>query len=78
MWGGWLVASAACLLPTFFIGSLAFSIGGKLSLFFPVTAIGYLFTQLVAQIAFRERTDAVSWLGVCLIVAGVVISAWPR
>jgi uncharacterized membrane protein len=68
---GWIVAAAACMAPTFFIGNLALSIGGRMSVFVPVTALVHLFVLAVAKYAFDEPVGYSQLLGTSLIVAGV-------
>lgn len=41
----------------------------------PVTASAYLFSALLAQTFFRERIGPRQWLGITLIVIGILVVA---
>ena len=68
---GWLVLSLICFLPTFFITNLAFQLGGRMSLYVPVTAAQYALTMLAGRYYFNEEVAWDKWLGCALILAGV-------
>lgn len=72
---GWLIAAAACLVPTFFIGNVAFAIGGRMSHFVPVTAVTYVLSLVVGKVAFCEDVGTDKVVGCLLIVAGVALIA---
>jgi drug/metabolite transporter (DMT)-like permease len=75
----WILAAFACLAPTFFIGNLAFAIGGRASLFIAVTAVAYIWIAIMAWWLFGEPLGAQIVGGLVLIVAGVglVVMAKP-
>lgn len=68
---GWLLLSTACYLPTFILTNKAFLIGGKVSLFVPLTALTYVFSMLLARFYFGEPVSGGRWLGCALIVLGI-------
>jgi drug/metabolite transporter (DMT)-like permease len=72
---GWLVLAVVCFLPTFFITNLAFAIGGRISLYVPVTAAQYVLTLLAGRYLFHEAIAWDKWLGCALILAGVAAIA---
>ena len=45
IWSGWMLLAIVCLAPSFLVVTWAYSIGGKMSLFVPVTAVGYVFAH---------------------------------
>jgi drug/metabolite transporter (DMT)-like permease len=68
---GWLALAVLCFFPTFLLASKAFSMGGRMSLFVPVTAATYILTMLAGRLYFHEEVSWVPWAGCALIVAGV-------
>jgi len=72
---GWLLLATLCFFPTFVITNKAFLMGGKLSVFVPLTAATYVFTMLVGRFYFREAVSWDKWLGCALIIAGVAAIA---
>jgi drug/metabolite transporter (DMT)-like permease len=68
---GWLALSLVCFLPTFFITNLAFQIGGRMSLYVPVTAAQYVLTLVAGRYFFHEPVAWDKWLGCALILVGV-------
>lgn len=78
IWSGWMLLAIACLAPSFLVVTWAYSIGGKMSLFVPVTASGYVFSLLIARLGFREEVGWLDWLGCFVVIVGVAITARPR
>jgi uncharacterized membrane protein len=67
----WLVLSVVCFFPTFLITNRVFLMGGKISLFVPVTATAYVMSMSVGRFAFGEVVPWSRWAGCGLILAGV-------
>ncbi|MFO0614494.1 MAG: hypothetical protein U0414_18055 [Polyangiaceae bacterium] len=78
VWSVWILLAMLCMGPSFLVSNWAYSIGGKMSLFVPVTAVTYVFSLLLAKFAFHEDVDWLSWVGCGLVVAGVAVSARPK
>jgi drug/metabolite transporter (DMT)-like permease len=72
---GWVVVATLCYLPTFFIGNLVFSWGGRISVFVPMSAATYVLTLVVARLYFREAVGLGQVAGCLLVVAGVALIA---
>jgi uncharacterized membrane protein len=68
---GWLVLATACFFPTFLISNKVFLMGGKMSLYVPVTALTYVLSMLVGRFYFGEGISWGRWLGCALILAGI-------
>jgi drug/metabolite transporter (DMT)-like permease len=68
---GWLVLATICFFPTFLITNKAFLMGGKISVFVPLTAATYVLSMLAGRFYFREVVSWDKWLGCALIIAGV-------
>jgi multidrug transporter EmrE-like cation transporter len=68
---GWLVLAAIFFFPTFVITNKVFVMGGRLSLFVPVTATAYVLSMLLGRFYFGETVSWARWFGCVLIVAGV-------
>jgi uncharacterized membrane protein len=68
---GWLVMAIVCFAPTFFITNKVFSMGGRMSVYVPVTAATYVLSMLAARFYFAEAVSWPKWFGCALIVAGV-------
>lgn len=68
---GWLVLATLCFFPTFVITNKAFLMGGKISVFVPLTAATYVLSMLAGRFYFREAVSWDKWLGCALIIAGV-------
>ena len=71
---GWLFASGLCLISAtilwgFILKHYAFSVA------YPVTAFAYVFGMVAAIIIFHESVPLTRWIGVGLIVLGVIFIA---
>jgi drug/metabolite transporter (DMT)-like permease len=73
----WIALAFLCMAPTFFIGNLAFALGGRIGLFIPVTAVAYVFIGLMGLLIFKEPMSLLQGLGLVLIVAGIALAARP-
>jgi uncharacterized membrane protein len=71
----WLVLATICFFPTFVITNKVFLMGGRMSLFVPITAATYFFSMLASRFYFQEDVSVARWFGCGLIVAGVTIIA---
>jgi uncharacterized membrane protein len=67
----WLLLATACFFPTFVLTNKAFLMGGKMSLYVPVTAASYVLSMFVGRFYFGEAVSWERWLGCALIVAGI-------
>jgi uncharacterized membrane protein len=72
---GWLVLATLCFFPTFVITNKAFLMGGRMSLFVPLTAAAYVFSMLLGRFYFGEEVSYNRWFGCALIVTGLVVVA---
>jgi uncharacterized membrane protein len=68
---GWLVLATFCFFPTFVITNKVFLMGGKMSVFVPLTAATYVLSMLAGRFYFRETVSWDKWFGCALIIAGV-------
>jgi uncharacterized membrane protein len=71
----WLVLATICFFPTFLITNKVFLMGGRMSLFVPITAATYFLSMLTSRFYFHEDVSLARWLGCGLIVAGVTVIA---
>ena len=46
--------------------------GGDLSILYPLVAIGYVFVTLWAVLILKEKMNSSKWIGLSLIIAGVI------
>ncbi len=67
----WLILATACFFPTFIITNAVFLMGGRMSLFVPLTAMAYVFSMLLGRFYFGEVVPWGRWIGCALILAGV-------
>ena len=67
----WLILATACFLPTFVITNAVFLMGGRMSLFVPLTATAYVLSMLLGHYYFGEVVSWGRWFGCALILAGV-------
>lgn len=65
------VAIGILLLMAFFASYLSALSFADLTYVLPATAVGYLFTALLAQLLLGEHVDLKRWLGIALIAVGV-------
>jgi multidrug transporter EmrE-like cation transporter len=69
----WRLASGVAM---FLLSSYFFVLGirppGELSVLYPMVSLGYIFTLLWSRIFFKEPLTRVKFLGLSLIVLGVV------
>ena len=75
LWSGWLILAVICFFPTFIIANKIFLLGGRMSLFVPVTAANYVFSMVISRYYFGEEVSPLRWFGCTLIVAGVTAIA---
>jgi uncharacterized membrane protein len=68
---GWIVLATICFFPTFLITNKVFLMGGKMSVFVPLTAATYVLSMVAGRFYFGETVSWDKWLGCLLIVAGV-------
>jgi uncharacterized membrane protein len=68
---GWLILATMCFFPTFVITNKVFAMGGRISLFVPVTATSYVLSMMLGRFYFGEPVAWDKWFGCALIVAGV-------
>jgi drug/metabolite transporter (DMT)-like permease len=68
---GWLLLAVICFFPTFIITNKVFLLGGRMSVYVPVTASSYVLTMLAGRFYFHEVVSWDKWLGCGLILAGV-------
>lgn len=71
----WLLAALVCFTPTFFIGNLAYAIGGRISIFVPMSAAMYILVTVAGKIVFGEALATTQVLGCAFILAGVALIA---
>lgn len=66
----------ACGVGLFLLSSYFFVLGirppGELSVLYPMVSLGYIFTLLWSRIFFKEPLTGTKFLGLALIVLGVV------
>lgn len=68
---GWLILATICFFPTFIITNKVFLMGGRMSLFVPMTAAAYVLSMLLGRFYFGEAVSWDKWFGCALIIAGV-------
>jgi len=71
----WLVLATVCFFPTFIITNRVFLMGGRMSLFVPVTATTYVLSMFIGRFGFGEPVSWDKWFGCLLILAGVIAIA---
>jgi uncharacterized membrane protein len=47
--------------------------GGELSVLYPLTSISYIWVSLLSMWFLREKMNALKWLGILFVIAGVVL-----
>jgi uncharacterized membrane protein len=72
---GWLLVATACFLPTFLISNKVFLMGGRMSLYVPLTAVTYVLSIALGHLYFAEAVPWGRWVGCGLIVVGVAVTA---
>jgi uncharacterized membrane protein len=68
---GWILLATFCFFPTFLITNKVFLMGGKMSVFVPLTAATYVFSMLAGRFYFGETLSWDKWFGCLLIILGV-------
>ncbi|EQD77299.1 small multidrug resistance transmembrane protein [mine drainage metagenome] len=78
---GWVLAQnpyilggLACYAASLVVWILALS-RVEVSLAYPMLSLGYVVTALGAWAIFSERLAPVQWVGICVIILGVVLLA---
>jgi drug/metabolite transporter (DMT)-like permease len=72
---GWLALAVVCFFPTFLIANKVFLMGGKMSLFVPVTALTYVLSMVAGRYYFGEVVSYGRWTGCLLVLAGIAVIA---
>jgi drug/metabolite transporter (DMT)-like permease len=66
-------------LETIFFGCLLYMMSTKdISLVWPLTSLGFVFTTLAAHFLLNERVSATRWAGVLLISIGAALTAYSE
>ena len=71
----YLALATLAYFPTFIIGNKVFAIGGRMSLYVPVTAASYLISMVVGRMYFAEPVSPLRWVGGVVIILGVTLVA---
>jgi len=67
------------LLEAVFFGVLLYLLSQKdVSLIWPLTALGFVFTALAGRLIRHEEVSALRWTGVFIIVIGAALVAWSE
>jgi drug/metabolite transporter (DMT)-like permease len=69
----WIVLATLCYMPTFFIGNWVYQMGGRLSVFVPLTALTYVLTLALGRFFFKESVNLTQVAGCVLILGGVAL-----
>ena len=70
-----LLVAFLCFAPTFFVANVAYNLGGRTSLFVPVSAVNFVLIALLGRLYFNEPISLQQTFGVALIVGGVGLVA---
>jgi drug/metabolite transporter (DMT)-like permease len=62
----------------FFAALLVLLSRADVSLVWPLTALGFVFTTLAAKLISHEEVSALRWSGVILIVLGALLVGWSE
>jgi uncharacterized membrane protein len=68
-----LVAVGVSMLILWMLSHMALVSWADLSYVLPVTSIGYALVALTGRVFLHEKVSAARWVGILLIVAGVVL-----
>lgn len=67
------------LFEAIFFGFLLYLLAQRdVSLVWPLTALGFVLTALVAHFYLGEHVSLLRWVGVCLIVIGAMLVSWSE
>jgi undecaprenyl phosphate-alpha-L-ara4N flippase subunit ArnE len=70
----WLLASGICLVSATILWGYILK-HFEFSVAYPVTAFAYIFGMLAAIFIFHETVSITRWIGVALIILGVILIA---
>ena len=74
---GWIIGGLACYVISAALWIVVLS-QVPVSMAYPMLSIGYIVAALVAFFVFHEALTVSQWIGIGVIVAGVVLVANPR
>lgn len=60
------------------INIVAYRLGGKVSVLYPVISLSYAFTALIAWKLLGERLSTATWVGTAVIMVGISIIGWGQ
>jgi drug/metabolite transporter (DMT)-like permease len=67
------VALGVCLLVLWMLSQMALLSWADLSYVLPVTSAGYVLAAIAGRLFLQERISTARWIGVALIMTGVVL-----
>jgi drug/metabolite transporter (DMT)-like permease len=70
-----LVIAGTALNTIFYVLFLATLSWTNVTVALPMTAIEYIFAAFLAVLVLRERVPSVRWIGIALVVVGVILIA---
>lgn len=73
----WILGGLACYVVSVGLWIIVLS-QVPVSMAYPMLSIGYIFNALAAFVLFRELLSVSQWIGIGVIVAGVVLVANPK
>jgi undecaprenyl phosphate-alpha-L-ara4N flippase subunit ArnE len=71
---GWLLGSGLCMAAATFLWLYIIKYF-EFSVAYPMISISYIFGMLAAIFIFHETVPIIRWIGVLLIMAGVILIA---
>src|ERR1700689_3796854 len=67
------------LFEALFFGALLYMLSQKdVSLIWPLTSLGFIFTTLAAALFLNEKVSAVRWAGVAMIAMGAGLTSYSE
>ena len=77
-WAGVPIVGGVFLLAVQFVGMLTlFRLGWPVSVVVPVFGLNFAVTALLGGVLLREEIDGFRWLGIALVIAGIVFISAP-
>ncbi|HEX7340746.1 MAG TPA: SMR family transporter [Rhodanobacteraceae bacterium] len=68
----YILGGLACYVLSVVVWLLALS-RAAVSVAYPMLSIGYIVTAIAAWLYLGERMNATRWLGICIIIVGVIL-----
>lgn len=74
----WVVAGMGCYLMVMVLFTQAFRSGGTVTVLYPIYALTFVWSALIAQSLYGQQIRSVHILGMVLLIVGIYCMSWDN